>query len=350
MADRASWGILGTGKIAHLFAREVQKSVDGNVVAVASRSIERGTSFAREFGIPVAHQSYEALVSDPRVDFIYVATPHTTHAALAMAAASAGKAVLCEKPLAENAVIAARMIDHARECRTLLMEAFAFRSHVQTRELVKLIETGEMGELRSVTASFGYDAGPAPTNYLLRNDLGGGSILDVGCYTVALTRQLAGAAAGEPFRNPTRLSGVGLYDQDHAVDLDATAVAWFENGITGLLACSIRTNLDSIVQITTSEGFVSLPTPWLPGMIGGQPRIEIRRRGEPLRQVVIDEPRGLYAVEADTVVARAREGRVEAPEMSWADSLGNMEALDDWRSDLGVRYATDPLLTDPGHR
>lgn len=342
MVDPAGWGILGTGKIARIFAKDVQDASRGSVVAIASRNLERASAFAREFGVANAYGSYEALIHDPRVHFVYVATPHTTHVQLAMEAAAAGKHVLCEKPIAVDAVGAARMVAHARESGTFLMEAFAFRCHPQSHRLIQLLEAGEIGELRSVSATFGYDAGTAPTNYLLRRDLAGGSILDVGCYTVALTRQLAGAAVGQPFRDATRVVGAGLLHAERGVDLDATAIAWFPGGFTGQLACSIRTNLDSSVVITGTEGLIRLPAPWLPGRLGGPARIEIHRRNGPAREIAIGDHRGLYAIEADAVITRAREGRLEAPEMSLADSLGNMAALDWWRAELGVRYDTDP--------
>ena len=268
MADKPGWGIIGTGKIARIFAKDVQDAQSGSIVVMGSRSHQRAAAFAKEFGVASAHGSYQALIVDPRVDYVYVATPHTTHVELAMQAASAGKHVLCEKPMAVDAGGAARMIAHAREHGTFLMEAFAFRCHPQTHRLIELLRGGEIGEVRSMSATFGYDAGPAPTNYLLRRDLAGGSILDVGCYTVALTRQLAGVPVGQPFRDATRFVGAGLLHAEHGVDLDATAVAWFAGGFTGQLACSIRTNLDSSVLIIGTEGWIRLPTPWLPGRIG----------------------------------------------------------------------------------
>lgn len=337
MQTRARWGILGTGKIARIFANDLKAAQLGVLVAAGSRDAERAAAFAGEFGAR-SHASYEALIRDPEVEFVYVATPHTTHRDLAVEAALAGKHVLCEKPLSVDANGAIRMVATARSSGTFLMEAFAFRCHPQTRRLIELLQTGVIGEIRSVNASFGYNAGPAPKNYLLRRDLAGGSILDVGCYTVALLRQLAGEAKGLRFRDPVRVAGAGLLHPEHLVDLDASAVAWYEDGFTGQLSCSIRTSLDSTVTITGTEGRVRLNAPWLPGKHGGQPSIAVHRHGEPPREILIDEPAGLYAIEADTVVSRARDGLLEAPEMSWADSLGNMETLDRWRDVVGVRY------------
>ena len=344
MSDRARWGILGTGGIAHIFARALQESSTCRLVAVGSRNAQSARAFAREFGVDRAHGSYSALIDDPTVEFVYVATPHTLHEDLAVAAARAGKHVLCEKPMAVNATGAARIVDAARQAGTFLMEGFAFRCHPQARRLRELLEGDEIGELRVVSATFGYDAGPAPANYLHRRELAGGGILDVGCYTVALARQIAGFARGVDFRDPDLIMGAGVLHSEAGVDLDAAALAWWEGGPAAHLMCTIRTEVDRTVLLSGSHGFIRLPAAFLPGRpdrFGGIPRIIVERHGEAIHEVQVPAPAGLYAIEADAVVAHARAGRSEAPEMSWADSLGNMAALDRWRAEVGVVYDAD---------
>lgn len=341
MNERVGWGILGTGGIARIFAGAVQVSASGRLVAVGSRDAARAEAFAREFGADRAHGSYEALIDDPGVQFVYIATPHPTHVALAVAGAEAGKQVLCEKPLAVNAATASVVIEAARRAGIFLMEGFAFRCHPQTQRLVELLEGDEIGDLRAVNATFGFDAGPSPSNYLHRRDLAGGAMLDNGCYPVALARRIAGHTVGRAFRNPDRVVGAGLLHPDQGIDLDAVAVAWYEGGVTAQLMCTIRTEVDRTVLITGSRGFIRLPAAYLPGRMdrfGGTPRILVERHGEAPREIPVAAAAGLYTIEADTVVARAREGRTEAPEMTWDDSIGNMEVLDRWRAEVGVRY------------
>jgi predicted dehydrogenase len=341
MTDRANWGILGTGGIAHTFATALQDSELGRLVAVGSRDAATAQAFATEFGAERAHGSYQALVDDPEVEFVYVATPHTTHVELAVLAAEAGKHVLCEKPVAVNAAGAAVIFEAARKAGVFLMEGFAFRGHPQVAHLVRLLEGGEIGELRSIWASFGFDAGPAPTNYLMRRDLAGGAMLDNGCYPVALSRRIAGHTVGAVFRNPDRVFGAGLLHPVEGIDLDASALTWYEGGITAQLQCTIRTEVDKTVVITGSEGFIRLPAAYLPGRMdrfGGVPRIIVERHGEAPREIMVETRPGLYNLEADLVVTRAREGRTEAPEMTWEDSLGNMAVLDQWRAAVGVTY------------
>jgi predicted dehydrogenase len=341
MTEQAGWGILGTGGIAHTFANALGESQLGRLVAVGSRDAARSRAFATEFGAENSHGSYEALVNDPGVQFVYVATPHTTHVELAVLAAEAGRHVLCEKPVAVNSAGAATIFEAARKAGVFLMEGFAFRVHPQVAQLVRLLEGGEIGELRSIHARFGFDAGPAPTNYLMRRDLAGGAMLDNGCYPVSLSRRIAGHTAGQVFRNPDRVFGAGLLHPSEGIDLDATALTWYEGGVSAQLQCTIRTEVDKTVVITGSKGFIRLPAAYLPGRLdrfGGVPRMVIERHGEEPREILVETPPGLYNIEADAVVAHAREGRTEAPEMTWEDSLGNMAVLDRWRAAVGVTY------------
>ena len=194
--SRCGWGILGTGKIARIMACALRDSQAGWLVAVASRSAGRAAGFASQFGISRHYPDYASLIGDPDVDIVYVATHHPDHREWAVAAAEARKHVLCEKPLAVTADGAAEIIEAARRSGVFLMEAFAYRCHPQTSRLVETIRAGVIGKVRMVDASFGYDAGPEPGNYLLVHALGGGSILDVGCYATSMAHLIAAAGSG----------------------------------------------------------------------------------------------------------------------------------------------------------
>ena len=332
------WAILGTGKIARAFAASLPRSAAGRLVAVGSRTEEAAHHFGRHFGAEHCHGSYAAALEDPAVDAVYIATPHTTHAELIVEAAGRGKHVLCEKPLTVNSAQARAALDVVRGSGVLLAEGFAFRFHPQTARLMSLLAEGEVGEIRLVEASFGYDAGPAPRNYLLRPELAGGSILDVGCYTVAMSRLLAGLAAGLPFAEPTSIVGAGCVDAEHRVDRSAAAMLSFDGGLRASVSCSIETNLESGLRVWGSEGVVRLNDPWLPGR-GAPAAIEVSNRHG--RRVWEAQPGDgdLYAAEADEV-ARCLDG-AESPRMTMADSLGNMEALDAWRRCIGLEYDAD---------
>ena len=342
MSEKAGWGILGTGTIGATMAHAIQESRLGRIVAIGSRDKSRADALAQTVGALRSYGSYQEVLDDAAVEFIYIATPHSHHVEWVIAAAAAGKHILCEKPLAVNARGARAAIDAVRKAGVFMMEGFAFRVHPQYAQLKELLEAGEIGDIRLVNARFGFDAGPSPANYLHNPALAGGAILDNGCYSAAMTRFVAGTTVGRWFRNPDRFFGVGLMDKALGVDFDGAAVTWCEGGFTAQLVCTMRTEVDKTVLITGSKGFIRLPAAFLPGRMdrfGGTPRIIVERHDREPREIVIKAESGLYTNEADAVVSRARDGMTEAPEMTWLDSIGNMELLDQWRAAVGVRYS-----------
>jgi predicted dehydrogenase len=260
------WGILGTGKIARILANALRESRDGELVAVGSRDAERARAFAEEFGV-ARHHDYDGVIRDADVDLVYVATHHPSHREWAVRAADAGKHVLCEKPMAITHADAAQIVEAARRNDVFLLEAFAYRCHPQTERLVELLRGGRVGEVRMVDAVFGYDAGPAPTNYLMVRELGGGGILDVGCYTTSMAHLVVAATAGVPFVEASEVAAAGRIGPT-GVDHSAAATLVFEGGALARVACSIEANLDSSVRIYGSEGRITVPSPRLPGRIG----------------------------------------------------------------------------------
>src|SRR5206468_2114556 len=146
----------------------------------------------------------------PEVEIVYVATHHPSHRAWAVRAAEAGKHVLCEKPLAVHHADAEAIVEAARRAGVFLMEAFAYRCHPQTQTLLDLLRERAIGEVRMVDATFGYDAGASPTNYLLDRELAGGSILDVGCYPTSMAHLIARAVGGGGVAEALGVSGEGF--------------------------------------------------------------------------------------------------------------------------------------------
>jgi len=339
VAERLRWGILGTGKIARILADAIHGSYDGAVVTVGSREVDRASAFAVEFGVP-RHGTYHDVIADPDVDVVYIAAHHPSHRSLAVAAAEAGKHVLCEKPMAVNEADAAAIVDAARRNDIFLLEAFAYRTHPQTQRLVELLRMGRIGEVRMVDATFGYDAGPSPTNYLLDHALAGGGILDVGCYPTSMTHLIVSAAVGVPVVEPTEVSAAADIGP-MGVDLSAAATLAFEGGILARLACSIRANLESAVAIVGSEGRIRVPSPWLPGRIGTEARIVIERWGAEAETIDIPLDADVYTVEAEAVHGSIRKGERSTTMMPWEDSLANMRTLDRWRAAIGLRFADD---------
>jgi predicted dehydrogenase len=334
------WGILTTGHIARKFATDLRSSRTGRPVAVGSRHQADAVTFAQEFGNVRAHGSYAALLADPEVQAVYIGTPHPWHAQWAIEAARAGKHVLCEKPLALNLTDARRMIAAAREHGVLLMEAFMYRLHPQTLKIVELVRAGHVGKLRLIRASFNFAADFDPGHRLFNKDLGGGAMLDVGCYPMSFARLIAGQAAGQAFANPTALLGMGRIHPAAQTDEFATAVATFPGGVLAELSCGTTLLDDQSAQIYGTDGWIDVPTPFLPGQGGRDEVIWLHKRGNAApEKIAIDHlAHGLYTYEADAVAEAVARGATEVPAMTWADTLGNIAALDTWRQAVGVRY------------
>jgi predicted dehydrogenase len=285
-----------------------------------------------------AHGSYEALLADPEVDVVYIATPHPSHAEWAVKAARAGKHILCEKPLGMNLREVEAIVGAAREHGVFLMEAFMYRCAPQTRKLVELIASGAIGRVHALEASFGFDGQFSASSRLLANELGGGGILDVGCYPVSIARLIAGAATGAPFAEPTRVLGMGHVGAT-GVDEYAVAMLEFPGEIVASLATGVQLLRHNVVRVFGREGQILGREPFLPAREGGSTEIHLERPGREVEIVRVDAPNSLYVYEVQTVQAQIQNR--EAREMSHADSLGNARALDEWRRALGVRYAAD---------
>jgi predicted dehydrogenase len=342
LAATVRWGIIGTGHIAHTFARGLQQSESGELVAVGSRTHRSARAFADRFGGVGAHDSYDDLLADPEVDAVYITTPHPMHAEWAIKAAEAGKHVLCEKPLTMNRAEAASVVQAAREHDVFLMEAFMYRCHPQTARLVQLIREGAIGRLSVIRAAHAFRTPPGAVPRLDRRELGGGAILDVGCYCLSMARLLAGAALGTNFAEPLEVQAVG-HVSETGVDEWTIACLRFPQDIVAQLATSIRAPMDNTVCAFGSEGSIVVSNPWNPDHYGGQPTVSLRRGRHWRRREPEEIPAGagkpLFAIEADTVAAHI-PGR-QAPAVTWADSLGNMAAMDEWRRRLGVTYEAD---------
>lgn len=332
------WGIVSTGRIARVFAEHLSSSRTGRLVAVASRDLAR----VQGFGDVRAHGSYEALLSDDDVDVVYIATPHPMHAPWAIAAADAGKHVLCEKPLAMDAREVATIVDAARRNSVFLMEAFMYRCHPQTAKLVDLLRGGVIGEVRAIEAVHAFRAPDVETSRLLSNELGGGGIMDVGCYCTSGARLVAGAMLGtDGAAEPVEVSGsghIGVTD----VDDWATATLRFDGGIVAQLATAIRVNQKPKLEIKGADASIVLHEPWLPDVRGASD-IVLRRAGRADEVITARGERGLYAYQADVLADAVAAGRTEGefPAMSWADSLANARTLDRWRAAVGVSYPSD---------
>lgn len=343
MIDRPlRWGFLAAGGIANVFAKSLKQTDSGKAYAVASRDPKKAKAFAEEFQISNAYGSYDELLADPSVDAVYISTPHSMHAEWAVRAADAGKHILCEKPLAMNQYDVHTMVEAARRNDVFFMEAFMFRCNPQTQRLVELIGNKAIGEVRIIRATFSFQCGYGNLEGRLMNPaFGGGGILDVGCYAVSMSRLIAGAALGRKFAHPVAVQGTGHLGKT-GVDEWATANLKFDGDIVAQCATGVQLNQDNSVVIYGSEGVITVPAPWFcNGRDPGKVSFTLARQGKASEDIVIDVPKGIYAIEADVVARNISSRQAPSPCMTWADSISQAATLDLWREALGLSYPDD---------
>ncbi|MEA5365454.1 Gfo/Idh/MocA family oxidoreductase [Amycolatopsis sp., V23-08] len=328
------WGLLAAGTIAAEFAAGVDESRHGVLTAVAARSADRARDFATRFEIPKAYGSYEDLLADPDVDAVYVSTPHPMHREWAIAAAEAGKHVLCEKPLTVTAADAEEVIAAARKQDVFLMEAFMYRLHPQTRRLAELVSSGAIGEVRAVDVTFSYDVEDAEVERLGDLALGGGGILDVGCYCTSLARLVAQAALGVDVVEPEEVTGMAKLSAS-GVDEYATGLLRLPGDILARLSCGFRLAQEDGIHVYGSRGSITVPRPaWIHALRKPVTSQIVMTPHDGAPEVIeIEASQGLFAREADHVATHI--GDRQAPELTWAETLANMRTLDRWREAVG---------------
>jgi len=240
-------GILSTAKIAGEFMRGVKPSRRIAVPAVASRDAARSKRFAREHGIANAYDSYEALLADPEVQAVYNPLPNALHAEWSIKALESGKHVLCEKPLGLSADEVGRMFDAAAKAGRHLVEAYPYLAQPLTVKLRQLLAAGEIGAIELIQASFGFPM-PSSANIRLEAKLGGGALLDAGCYPISLVRVIAGEC-------PIRVHAMSNWVSP-GVDKSTAATLEFANGLVAQISCSFGTAVHRFALIAGARGII----------------------------------------------------------------------------------------------
>ncbi len=335
------WGILACGNIANAFAKVVNEADNSVLHAVASRDVEKAQAFAQKHGASRAYGSYEAMLADSEVEAVYIATLHPFHMEWIKHCVYAGKHVLCEKPLTMNLREAKQAQKAALDKRRLLREAFMYRHHPQTQKVVDLVESGAIGKVRLIEANFCFNGGEQPEGRHQAKELGGGSILDLGCYTMSFARLIAGRAQDRLFAEPLELKAVGHLDPQTKTDMWTMATLRFEGDILAKLTCAMRVNAGRNAVIYGEKGRIEVDQAWF---CDGEVRVYKDERKEPdVHQPNQDTSLYRYEVDAFAAELRGQPIGAKAVGMRFDDTLGNLKALDWWRAEIGLGYEADTV-------
>ncbi|MFN8382827.1 MAG: Gfo/Idh/MocA family oxidoreductase [Anaerolineales bacterium] len=311
MEKQLNWGLLSTAKINRALINPLNASERTRLLAVASRSQSSADAYAREWKIPRAHGSYEALLADPEIDVIYNSLPNNLHAEWTIKALRAGKHVLCEKPIALTLTEIDEMTTVAKQTGKILAEAFMYRHHVQTLKVKEIVDSGTLGKLQLIKGAFTFML-TREGNYRQIKEMGGGSIWDVGCYPISYARTIAGEEPVEVFG--WQVEGAGGSDDSFIGQMR------FGNGIHAQFDSGFKSPSRSFLEIVGNEGILKIPDPFKPGkkseliLIRGDKEEKIKINGTELYLGEVEDM-------CDSILLN------KPPRISLGDSRGNIAVI-----------------------
>ena len=323
MKNSLGWGILATGWIAELFTQDLQ-TAGLNVVAVGSRTEEKASAFAQQFGIPRSYGSYQELVQDPDVDIIYIATPHPQHIDTALLALKAGKHVLVEKPFTLNADESRTLIRYANEHNLVILEAMWTRFLPHIRRIHEIIHSGALGTLQSVTAEHRQFLPTDPKHRLNSLELGGGALLDLGIYPISFAVDILGA--------PTSIEAIARF-KDTGVDAETATIMHHENGAISTTVSALDCTGINQAVINGSEARIVIDPVWYTPTSF---RLEDYAGNiiEEFHQTIDGRGMQFQAFEMERLINTGDKSTI----MSAEESIVIMETLDTIRKHIGLVY------------
>ena len=319
-----NWGVLGPGRIAHEFARGLQVIDDASLYAVASSKIERAKEFADQYGGAKTYNSYEALVNDPEVDGVYIATPHRFHFENVMLCLNAGKPVLCEKPLTVNAAETKKLIETSKKNKVFLMEALWTRYLPIYPVIRKWLDEKAIGDISLMVGTFGANVPKDKDDRWQNPELAGGTLLDMGIYPIAVSQWVMGARP----KSFVAMSHIG----NTGVDELTTVLLKYENDVISQFHSSFLSNHVNDFLIYGSKGYIRIH----PGFWGSTKATLVADDQE----LTVSRPlrAGGFEYQTEEAMRCIRVGLLESPGMSHADTLANMELMDSIRAQIGLKY------------
>ncbi|GAA4352496.1 Gfo/Idh/MocA family protein [Microbacterium rhizosphaerae] len=318
------WGILATGGIAHAFTRDL-RTAGLDVAAVGSRRRDAADAFAGEFDIPRAHDSYKALVEDPGVDIVYIATPHPSHAGNAILALEHGKHVIVEKPFTLTGAEAERVRDAARSAGLLAMEAMWTRYLPHIQRVRELVRSGALGEVRTVFADHTQKISSDPAHRLNALELGGGALLDLGIYPISFAWDMLGA--------PTAITAQARLSETGA-DTEVATIFTHASGALSTSVSSSRAVGPNTAHIVGDEARIDIDR-----VFYSPTTFRLTRPDGEVAEVFESrvDGRGMQfqALAAERIIA---EGRRDSDLLPLDETVAIMHALDAIRAQIGVTY------------
>jgi xylose dehydrogenase (NAD/NADP) len=312
------WGIIGSAGIAkRSVIPGIQESETGEVISIASRTLEKAQQTAEELNIETAYGSYEDLLADPNVDSVYLPLPNHLHKEWTIRAAEAGKHVLCEKPIALNAKEAQEMVEACKKANVVLAEAFMYRYHPRYKILADVIQSGEIGDLRGIHANFTFNNAEDQGNVRYKKEWGGGSLYDVGVYPISVARMLLE-------QEPKAATVHALFSDKHGdVDMMASGLLEFNHGVALTFDCGMWAAGRNRLEVIGTEGTIEVPSAFVVQHNQEDNFFVINREGR--REVEVPKLNH-YALQADAFGRRLLSG--EPLPFPATDSILNMKVLD----------------------
>ena len=342
-----NWGIIGSGSIANAFSYSIKASTNSKLTSIFGRNSKKVKSFADKFQIS-AHQQLDDFISSEEIDAIYIATPHSEHFFYALEAIKNGKHVLCEKPFTMNAFESMVLLDLANVKNVFLMEAFMYRTHPQTRNILDNLNF--LSDAKSkiiIEGSFGFKADVPATHRLRNPDLGGGAILDVGCYPLTIAKLIAGQLQGLAFAEPKSLSATGQLDET-GVDLQSHAHLIFSDLIEAKISCAINEDLSNDLVISNGKYAIHVPDPWHCGQFQeGNSSIHLSTDGGNSKEIKCTDDTGLFTREIEHAAQCILESKIESKLICHAETQSNMFWLDKWRQEMKIDCPKSQIKNSP---
>ena len=345
--NKIKWGIIGSGNIADAFAHSVKYCQDSDLVSVFGRNEEAVKQFSSKFTIK-SYTNLDSFFTSDEIDAVYIATPHSSHFTYSLEAIKNNKHILCEKPLTMNYLESMTLLSLAKEAKVFLMEAYMYRTHPQTFNILDHLDLFKNTQEKIfIESSFGFSA-ELPKEHRLRNPLlGGGAILDVGCYPLSMVKLIAGNLQGMPFADPESIIATGRLDET-GVDLQSEAHLVFSDQIEAKISCAIDEEYSNDLKIKSGNLELVVEQPWHCGQFqDGNSSIKILDSGNLIKEVSYLDTVGLFTREIDHASKCIQEEKFESALVSHADTQSNMLWLDKWRQEIKIKCPYESFENSP---